>query len=105
MKLDDLMCIVHNTALNNGWWDEKRNVPELLCLLHSEISEALEAYRDHDYRGFGEELADIAIRLFDLTKGLLKQGELLASYDFEKEILEKNTINQRRGYKHGNKRC
>ena len=38
--------------LNNvtkGWWeDTNRNIGELLALVHSEVSEALEAYRDGD---------------------------------------------------------
>jgi hypothetical protein len=44
----------HQAAVKAGWWTDlktgesligKRNVPEMLCLVHSEISEALEGHR------------------------------------------------------------
>ena len=60
-----------------GWWPEnpkERNVGELLCLVHSEVSEAMEGYRkglkdDHlpNRDMFEVELADIVIRIFDLA--------------------------------------
>jgi NTP pyrophosphatase (non-canonical NTP hydrolase) len=37
-------------------------VPEKLCLIHSEVSEALEAHRKDDKENFAEEIADIIIR-------------------------------------------
>lgn len=74
----------HGRAWNNGWWHnpktsdlQARPVPELLCLIHSEISEALEGYRknlndDHlkDRPMLEVELADAVIRIFDMAGGL-----------------------------------
>jgi NTP pyrophosphatase (non-canonical NTP hydrolase) len=74
----------HSRAFNAGWWHDiktgerlERNVPEMLCLIHSEISEALEGYRKDamddklTHRKMIEvELADAAIRIFDLAGGL-----------------------------------
>ena len=74
----------HHRAYNNGWWHDpktglgtSRPVPELLCLIHSEISEALEGYRkdlmdDHiKTRKMVEvELADALIRICDMAKGI-----------------------------------
>lgn len=34
------------TAEKSGWHDRDRELPEILALVHSEVSEALEAYRD-----------------------------------------------------------
>lgn len=34
------------TAEASGWHDRERELPEILALVHSEVSEALEAYRD-----------------------------------------------------------
>ena len=55
---------------------ENRNIPEMLCLIHSEISEALEGYRKNlqddklpQYKMFDVEIVDTLIRLFDLAKG------------------------------------
>lgn len=75
-----------------GWWtnlqtgeslltevegEYKRDIPEALCLIHSEVSEAMEGYRknlpdDHlPHRSMLEvELADAVIRILDLGCGL-----------------------------------
>ena len=83
-----LTAACHGKAWNNGWWHNpktgevvKRPVPELLCLIHSEVSEALEGYRkskpdaplmdDHltDRPMLEVELADAVIRIFDMAGG------------------------------------
>ena len=62
----------HQNAVNCGWWDKDRNDGELIALMHSELSEALEAYRkglndDHllHRKGVEVEMADTVIRIFD----------------------------------------
>lgn len=69
----------HRLARAAGWWNDlhtgkelERNKGELLCLIHSEISEAMEGERknlmdDHlPTRKMAEvELADAVIRIFD----------------------------------------
>jgi len=83
---DHLSIICHNLARAAGWWDKERPVAECLCLIHSEISEALEGYRtdkvdDHlpDHQSLTVELADAIIRICDLAGGLnLPIGEALA---------------------------
>lgn len=45
--LKELAIMVHNNAKLHGWWDKPREFPELLALIHSEVSEALEEYRNH----------------------------------------------------------
>lgn len=66
-----------------GWWTDiktgestvgKRNIGELLCLVHSEISESLEGYRKNlnddklpHRKMFEVELADAIIRIFDIA--------------------------------------
>lgn len=87
---------IHTNAVKHGWWDREINIPELLCLVHSEVSEALEAYRKSDDDNFKEELADIVIRVFDLSVGL--------GIDIEKEIINKHADNINRPYKHGGKK-
>lgn len=88
---------IHETAVSKGWWEGEKNVPELLCLVHSEVSEALEAYRKDDLANFAEELADIVIRVFDMSVGL--------KVDIEHEILTKMEANEKRSYRHGGKKC
>ena len=36
---------VHQNAVDHGWWEEERPVYEVMALIHSEWSEALEEYR------------------------------------------------------------
>ena len=33
---------IHENVVDLGWWDEKLGFPEVLALIHSEVSEALE---------------------------------------------------------------
>ncbi len=87
----------HALAKYKGFWDQERNVGELLMLVVSELSEALEAYRLHDAMGFKLEIADTLIRLFDLCGGLELD-------DIEQIMQDKIEVNKRRPYMHG-KRC
>lgn len=92
---------VHDCALEKGWWDNDRPIPELLCLLHSEISEALESYRNNTPEGekhcLSEELADLVIRVWDMCGAL--------GIDIAEAVNKKHQYNLTRSYRHGNKRC
>lgn len=74
---------------------DKYKVPNHLALIHSEVSEALEAYRKGDKENFAEECADVFIRLLDMTHGL--------EIDLAKAIADKLVKNIGRGYRHGGK--
>ena len=88
---------------NNGWntltptdWDLVYKIPAILVLIHSEVSEALEAFRHNDRENFTEELADIIIRTLDCAAGLRA--------DIMKAVVDKLEKNKGRGYRHGGKR-
>ena len=108
MNIKALIEESHSIAVEKGWWDSpKREIPELLALIHSEVSEALEAYRigevdvmwytdDGKPEGVVVELADTVIRIADLC------GEF--GLDLEGALTEKMAYNRTRPRRHGNKR-
>lgn len=91
-------------SVSKKFWEAPPNIPEKLALIHSEISEALEEYRDgHDLKktylkngkpeGFGVELADAVIRIMDLAEN--------QSIDLATLIRIKMRYNATRPEKHG----
>jgi len=64
-----------------------------LMLVVSELAEAAEAVRDGDRANFAEELADTAIRLFDICGA--------CEIDLETEIKAKMKKNESRPTRHG----
>lgn len=91
--------IIGDWNLYQGFW-KSENVGEKIALMHSELSEALEADRkdlpsDHlpDFAGVEEELADTIIRILDFAGHFkLRLGEAL---------IAKLVYNTTRPYKHG----
>lgn len=100
---------IHENAVAHGWWDEERGFPEVLALIHSEVSEALEEYRNgHGAteiyfsdngkpEGIPTELADVIIRVLDYCG--------YAGIDIDAAISQKHEYNKSRPYRHGGKKC
>jgi len=76
-------------------WD---NTPTYLMLIVTELSEAMEQWRDDHKDGFKEEIADAFIRLFHLV------GDLGLKEEIVKSILNKLKYNETRPYRHGRAR-
>lgn len=120
MGINDLVKAAHANAVNKGWWDREPSFGEVIALIHSEASEALEDHRNG--RGTNEiwyenkelktrlndpitpnckpcgipsELADIVIRVFDAC------GHY--GIDLEQAIIEKMAYNATRPQRHGGK--
>lgn len=47
--INKLAAEIHANAKSKGFFDEPKNIGEMLCLIHSEVSEALEADRKDKY--------------------------------------------------------
>lgn len=121
MEIAQIQKEVHENAKVKGFWDNNPQISEKLLLIISEISEAAEADRkdyffDKDNKSsiadanddefqeyfedlckntFEDELADAAIRIFDLAEK--------KSIDLEWHIEQKHKYNTMRPYKHGKK--
>ena len=121
MEINYLSQEIHKNNKAKGFYETEKNIGEMLCLIHSEVSEALEADRKGKYTTanvqvlngfimnemfltdfkigvkdtFEDELADIMIRVMDLAafKGI----------DLEAHIEAKMRYNSMREYKHGKK--
>lgn len=123
---------IHETARDKGWWENKdadfldgialilnneheqgihdiadtirrRNDGEMIALMHSELSEALEAIRHGnppddkipEFSGAEAELADVIIRIMDMSHA--------RGWRVGEAIIAKMEMNKGRAYKHGGK--
>lgn len=93
MDITELVRNAHENAVNKGFWDKPREFGTMIALIHSELSEALEAHRQGNMDEVAEELADVFIRMGDLCGGL--------NIDIETAILKKMEKNRSRPRLHG----
>jgi NTP pyrophosphatase (non-canonical NTP hydrolase) len=114
-QLEEMQAEVAKVNVANGWYEKKRTVGDDIALLHSEVSEMLEAYRQwgfydptapatHDGsdwiqskpEGFDSEAADVLIRLLDMAH----RYDIDLAFEFDRKL----AYNKTRGYRHGGKR-
>jgi NTP pyrophosphatase (non-canonical NTP hydrolase) len=115
LTLNELCTEAHAAAVAKGWYERHRDMPELLMLVVSELSEALEADRHGHWiessidisdnmlsvEGFEryvkdsveDELADAFIRLFDICG--------YYNIDIQSHVAAKMKYNETRPHKHG----
>lgn len=102
--LDTLAHDIYVTANLKGFYDEERSFGEAIALMHSELSEALEAYRVGDpmsekianHTQIEEEFADTIIRILDTSEHL--------GLDIGGALVAKMRYNEGRPHRHGGKK-
>ena len=110
--LDAMAKEISNCAEEHGWWEKEREIPEIIALIHSEISEAFESARKGEAlywekppetpgalpkpEGAATELVDAIIRILDW----------MGHYNIPVEdiIRRKHEYNKHRAYRNGNKK-
>ena len=102
--LDALAAVLHETAKEKGFWDGDYNHDKIgnkLALVHSEVTEVLEAIRkSQGSEKVVEEIADIIIRILDVYAAMRNEEQVLHSLD---EVLHnKMEKNKQRPTLHGN---
>lgn len=121
-QLQDMQAEVREINEANGWFDSERSFGDDVALIHTEVSEMYEAYRQWGLddatqavvneavesltgekpilpkpEGVASEVADVLIRLLDTCE---RHG-----FDLAAEVERKLAFNRTRGYRHGNKRA
>ena len=104
-EINEWAKVIHDNAVAHGWWDEERSFGEIVALCHSELSEALEAYRSGQPMewvnngkpdGIAVEMIDCIIRILDWC------GK--ENIDVEDLLIKKHLYNCTRSWRHGGKR-
>jgi NTP pyrophosphatase (non-canonical NTP hydrolase) len=102
--LDVFSATLHEAAVEKGFWDGEVTYDKIgnkLALVHSEVTEVLEAIRkDKGSEEIVEEMADVIIRLLDIYAAMMNEGFVEHSLD---EVLDnKINKNKERQRLHGN---
>lgn len=105
MTINELVEKSYEQARLSGWTEREVPIPEMIALIHSEASEALECFRKGEAiswtdetgkpQGVASEFADILIRIGHYS--------FLLRIDLDEEIKRKLEYNKTRSHRHGGK--
>ena len=102
--LDALSAMLHEIAREKGFWDGEYNHDKIgnkLALVHSEVTEVLEAMRKNKgSEEIVEEMVDILIRTLDLYASMRNGG--FVEHSLDEVLFNKMEKNKVRPKLHGN---
>ncbi len=102
--LDALSAVLHETAIEKGFWDGETTYDKIgnkIALCHSELTEVLEAIRKSKPKELiVEEFADVIIRVLDLYAAMMNAEMISDSLD--EALNKKMKTNTYRPKLHGN---
>lgn len=120
MNINEIAKEIHENAVAHGWWDEERTFGDIIALCHSELSEALEEYRNGRPMVYADDFDNELIRITDVSQFDGRKPEGIAveladciirildycgheGIDIEQAIKIKHEYNKSRPYRHGGK--
>ncbi len=112
MNISEMVAAAYATATDKGWHNEPQSFGEIIALIHSELSEALEAYRQHDttrvwyeHDGDGHTMKPEGVPI-ELADAIIRIADMCGHYgiDLESAIKIKMAYNETRSWRHGGKK-
>lgn len=103
--LNELAQKIHDNAKDHGWWEKDRSFGDIIALCHSELSEALEEYRNGKpmiYYGQDTKPEGVAVEMIDCIIRILDWAGH-ENIHVDKILRAKHEYNKKRPYRHGEK--